>query len=143
MRRSGGPGIVGFELAGSAERADEILAIWGPEGRAAARRSLLIDYGVLASYGPLMAILCRRSAERLEQRGNRRLARVGPVLASGQIVAAACDISENTALLAVLRGRRGLLPAVARASAVLKFLLLGGGAVYIALGMRRKGCAPR
>jgi hypothetical protein len=138
MRRSGGPGIVGLELAGSPRRVDEILAAWGPEGQAAARRSLLIDYGVLASYGPLMAILCRRSAERLRRRGGGGLARFGPVLAGGQLAAAVCDVGENTALLAVLQGRRGHLPAVARACAVLKFSLLGAGAIYLALGMSSK-----
>jgi hypothetical protein len=136
MRRSGGPGIVGLELAGSVDRVEEILATWGPDGRAAARRSLLIDYGVLASYGLLMATLCRLSAERLRRRGSRRLSRLGPALARGQFAAAACDVAENTALLAVLRGQRGNLPAVGRASAILKFSLLGAGAGYIALGMR-------
>jgi hypothetical protein len=136
MRRSGGPGIVGLELAGSADSVEKILAAWGPEGRAAARRSLLIDYGVLMSYGPLMAALCHWSAERLRRRGSRSLSRLGPVLAGGQFVAAASDVGENTALLAVLRGRRGHLPALARAGATLKFSLLGIGAVYVALGMR-------
>ncbi len=37
MKRTGGPGIIGFELAGSSERAREILDTWGPQGRAAAR----------------------------------------------------------------------------------------------------------
>jgi hypothetical protein len=136
MRRSGGPGILGLELAGSVDRVEEILATWGPDGRAAARRSLLIDYGVLASYGPLMAALCRSSAKRLQRRGSRNLVRLGPVLAGGQLAAAACDVAENTALLAVLRGRRGNLPAVGRASAILKFSLLGAGTGYIAVGMR-------
>ena len=138
MRRSGGPGIVGLELAGRPQRVDEILAGWGPEGQAAARRSLLIDYVVLASYGPLMAILCHRSAERLRRRGNGRLAGFGPMLANAQLAAATCDVGENTALLAVLGGRRGHLPAVARACAALKFSLLGAGAAYVAIGMSPK-----
>jgi hypothetical protein len=136
MRRQGATGIVGLELAGSAARVDEILTAWGPAGRAAARRSLLIDFGVLASYGPAMAALCRRSARRLERQGSARPARLGPVMASGQILAAACDVAENTALLAVLAGRRGRLPAIARASAAVKFSLLGAGALYICLGLR-------
>jgi len=61
---------------------------------------------------------------------------VGPMLEGGQLAAAACDVAENTALLAVLRGRRGNLPAVGTASAILKFSLLGAGAGYIVLGMR-------
>lgn len=118
MRADGGPGIVGFELAGSAGRVEEILTAWDPDGRSAARRSLLIDYGVLSCYGPLMARLCRSSAERLERRGHRRLSRLGSGVATGQLAAAGFDIAENTALLAVLAGRRGALPQVAKASAV-------------------------
>ena len=136
MRADGGPGIVGLELAGSAGRVEEILAAWGPRGRAAARRSLLIDYGVLACYGPLMAMLCRSSAERLERRGRRRLSGLGGGLAAGQLAAAGFDIAENTALLAVLAGRRGPLPRVASASAVAKFALLGAGLSYAAAGFR-------
>jgi hypothetical protein len=136
MRRSGAPGIVGFEFAGSANRAEEVLAAWGSDGCAAARRSLLIDYGVLLSYGPLMTALCRRSAERLRGRESRSLARLGPALASGQLAAAACDVVENTALLAVLKGRRGRLPVLAKAVATLKFSLLGAGVAYVVLGMR-------
>lgn len=111
MRRGGGPGIVGLELAGSTERVDEILAGWGPEGRAAARRSLLIDYLVLATYAPLLASLCG-----------------GPV-AAAPYAAAVCDIGENTALLAILKGRRGCLPALAKGMATAKFALLGVGVV--------------
>lgn len=59
---------------------------------------------------------------------------LGPALAGGQFLAAACDAVENTALLAVLGGRRGHLPALARAAATLKFSLVGIGAAYVALG---------
>jgi len=130
MRAGGGPGIVGLELAGSPERVEGILAAWGPEGCAAARRSLLIDYGVLACYGPLMATLCRASAARLEDRGRPRLARLGRGLAAAQLAAAGCDVAENAALLAVLSGRRGPLPRVATTSATAKFTLLGAGLAY-------------
>jgi hypothetical protein len=134
MRASGGPGIVGFELAGSPERAVEILATWGAEGRAAARRSLMIDYGVLAAYGPLMSVVCRSSAQRWERRGNSRLASLGRAIAAAQLLAALSDVVENTALLAVLHGRVGPLPAVAKVSAIAKFSLLGTGLIYLAVG---------
>jgi hypothetical protein len=117
MRRGGGPGIVGLELAGSTERVEEILAAWGPEGRAAARRSLLIDYLVLATYAPLLAGLCG-----------------GSPAAAAPYAAAVCDIGENTALLAILNGRRGCLPALARGMAAAKFALLGIGVAAAARG---------
>lgn len=45
MRKSGGPGIIPFELAGNAERVQEILTAWGSEGRRWARWSLWLDFG--------------------------------------------------------------------------------------------------
>ena len=105
MRRDGGPGIVGLELAGSTERVEAILAAWGP----------------------LLAGLCGRAGGRF-----------GPALARAQYVAAACDVAENTALLAVLAGRRARLPAFARAMAVAKFALLGAGVAQVTVGAVRR-----
>jgi hypothetical protein len=51
MHRSGGPGIIAFELAGNAERAQRIISAWGDDGRRAARRSLQLDFGYMATYG--------------------------------------------------------------------------------------------
>ena len=39
MRATGGPGIIPFELAGSAFRAEQIMAQWGRAGERAARVS--------------------------------------------------------------------------------------------------------
>jgi hypothetical protein len=134
MRRNGGPGILGFELAGTNGRVDEIFEMWGGDGRDAARRSLLIDYGVLAAYTPMMAGLCRRTAARLRRRRRVGLAGLGPTLAAGQVAAGALDVVENTALLAALTGRRGSLPVLAATAARLKFALLAAGLAYLAAG---------
>ena len=56
MKRTGGPGIIPFELAGSAERSHQIMSTWGNEGQAAARMSLLLDYLFPATYAPLQAL---------------------------------------------------------------------------------------
>ena len=40
MKDTGGPGIVPFEVAGSQDHADEIMAEWGDKGQDAARESL-------------------------------------------------------------------------------------------------------
>jgi hypothetical protein len=37
MMEAGGPGIIGFELAGSEDRATKILADWGSDGIDAAK----------------------------------------------------------------------------------------------------------
>lgn len=141
MKVEGGPGIVGFELAGSVERVDAILHAWGDRGAAAARRSLLIDYAVLGSYSPLMAILCSDAAERLRSQGRDRLSALGPLVSRAQLVAGACDAVENSALLAVLSGRRGALPAIARRSAQTKFALLSAGGIYLTLAVASRSPA--
>jgi hypothetical protein len=58
----------------------------------------------------------------------------GPV-AWAQLAAALFDYVENTALLAILAGRDGNLPALARRAALTKFALLYGGWAYILLGL--------
>src|SRR5687768_15786365 len=50
MQRTGGGGIVPFELAGTPERARRTMQKWGPEGRSAARASLLLDFPFLVAY---------------------------------------------------------------------------------------------
>lgn len=130
MRRTGGPGIVGFELVGSVARAEAILDAWGPKGQDAARHSLLADYPYLATYAPLLAALYRGAGRRFEDAGHRRLARLGPAVAATQYLAAACDAGENTALLAILGGRRGRVPQLATTMSLTKFCLLGAGIAY-------------
>src|SRR5687767_14547304 len=51
MWRAGGPGIIGFKLAGTEERADRILREWDDEAKDAARLSLWLDFLYLAAYG--------------------------------------------------------------------------------------------
>jgi hypothetical protein len=135
MKQTGGPGIIPFELAGTPERARDILETWGPEGRSAARRSLLLDYPYLVTYSVLQAALCDAASDALRRRGAVTLADAGRLVRIGQWSAGAFDAAENTALLAVLAGRNGRLPAVARTCASAKFALLGLGWLYAALGL--------
>ena len=134
MRRTGGPGIIPFELAGSSERASEIIATWGEDGCAAARRSLRLDYLFPTTYAPLQALACSASADRLASIGRRRLARVGGALGWARLAAALCDYAENTALLLILGGRNGRLPGLARRAALTKFALNLLGLGYVLLG---------
>jgi len=137
MRRTGGPGIVAFELAGTPERAKKITSKWGAEGQAAARVSLMLDYPFLVTYSGLQFIGCAAAAEELRDRpGGNALAAAGRVIAPAQIAAGAFDAVENTALLGIVAGRGGRLPAaVARACALAKFALLTVGGLYRALGI--------
>ncbi len=133
MKRTGGPGIIAFELAGSAERAQQIIATWGGEGRSAAKLSLLLDYPFPATYALLQALACNASADRFAQHGYGALAVAGAPLAWGQLAAAGFDYVENTALLLILAGRDGALPVLARRSAMTKFTLVFAGWGYLLL----------
>jgi len=61
MTRTGGPGIIAFELAGE-DGSAAILQRWGESGRAAARSSLRLDFVFPATYAPLQALGCLAAA---------------------------------------------------------------------------------
>jgi hypothetical protein len=135
MRRAGGPGIIPFELAGTHERSHRIMERWGADGQSAARLSLLLDYPYLVTYSVLQVAASRAAGQALRRRGATTLADAGRVIGVAQVAAGAFDAAENTALLGVLAGRDGRLPALARACARAKFALLGLGWGYGALGL--------
>ncbi|HEX2804696.1 MAG TPA: hypothetical protein VHN80_00830 [Kineosporiaceae bacterium] len=128
LRRRGGQGIVAFELAGTPDRATALLAKWGPHGRAAARRQLYLDYPYMLTYG-LIGVLLTAAAEDRSRRRHPPTT-IGALVAWAQIAAVASDAIENAALLGILRGQIGILPAVARRAALTKFGLLGLGLGY-------------
>ncbi|WP_156623253.1 hypothetical protein [Mycobacterium sp. 1164966.3] len=136
MRQTGGPGIIPFELAGNASRAEDIMARWGSEGQRAARMSLWLDFGYMASYGALTALLVDRA----------RLRRGHPAaLPALAIPAVAGDAVEGVALLKVLRRTRVAANARrARIAAYIKFAVLAGALGYVTsaslLPARRGNC---
>ena len=135
MRRTGGPGIIAFELAGTPERSRRIMDTWGVAGQRAARISLLLDYPYLVTYSGLQFAGCEAAGEALARRGATRLAAADRAVAASQLAAGAFDAAENTTLLAILSGRNGRLPAFARAFAGAKFALLAVGGLYRVLGL--------
>lgn len=136
IQDSGGPGIVGFELAGSTERATQILAEWGQAGQDAARLSLWLDFAYLIAYAVFLclAVLAIRDAAR--SRGWERYARPGTAIALLPIVAAACDAIEDVGLLLVLDGHgASRAPQLATAFAIVKFVALAGALLYLLAGL--------
>jgi hypothetical protein len=124
LRRTGGPGIIAFELAGTASRAEAMMARWGPDGRRAARLSLWLDFGYMLSYGALTAELLDRT------RRHRGHPAVLPALA---IAAVAGDAIEGISLLKVLNGTRvAANTRRARTAALSKFALLAASLCYVA-----------
>jgi hypothetical protein len=77
----------------------------------------------------------RAASQALRRGGATALADAGRVVGATQVAAGAFDAAENTALLGVLAGHDGRLPAVASACARAKFALLGLGCGYGALGL--------
>ena len=127
MQRTGGPGIIPFELAGTPERSRRILETWGTDGRTAAKASLVLDYPFLVSYSGFNIALAGLAGERLPG---------ATAIAAAQVAAGACDAAENTALLGVLAtSPDGRLPAVAATFARVKFALLSTVWAYLAAGL--------
>lgn len=116
MQATGGPGIVPFELAGTATKAEAIMARWGEAGQRAARQSMWLDFGYMTTYGALLGLLVDR---RRRRRGHPAWL---PALAAGAV---AGDAVEGVALLRVL-DRRDVAANARRAqvAASIKFAIL-------------------
>ena len=136
MTDAGGPGIIGFEFAGSEERAAEILADWGDKGRDAARLSLWIDYAYLAAYGTFLTLAVVASRDLAERRRRRRLAAIGTRITAFPIGAVIFDGLEDAWLLLALGGHGGdVAPFAAALFATIKFVLLAVSLLYLLAGL--------
>ena len=135
MHRTGGPGIIPFELAGNGAAAEAIMTQWGPDGRRAARWSLRLDFGYMLNYGVLTGLLLDRTARR-----NHHPRAVSSLVAAAVV----SDAVEGVALLRVLDHQDVERNAVrARNAAVTKFALLGVCAGYLAtFGIGRAWTRP-
>jgi hypothetical protein len=132
-----GPGIVGFELAGSRSNALAILNAWGESGVRIAAFNLGFDYLFILGYSSFMSLLCLWTSGR---QSNLTLSSLGVILASLQCIAGLLDCSENAALLRILLvGATDTAAGVARMCAIGKFSLLGLGSVYVLLPLTGVG----
>ncbi|HEU4905446.1 MAG TPA: hypothetical protein VFT19_04935 [Solirubrobacterales bacterium] len=135
MTDTGGPGMVPFELTGGQDRADEILAEWGEEGRDAARESLWIDFGFLLAYGAFLTLALAATRDLARRRAWRRMATVGAAIVSFGALAAGFDALENICLLLTLDDAGAALPLLATIFASVKFLLLAIAIAYLLVGL--------
>jgi hypothetical protein len=123
MRRTGGPGIIAFELAGNATRAGQIMNSWGHVGQRAARWSLRLDFGYMLTYGTLTALLIDRT---------RRHHGHAPALPLLVVPAVGADAIEGLSLLNVLHGNSIAINARrARIAALVKFAILAAALAYV------------
>lgn len=135
MRDAGGPGIVGFEFAGSEEDAAEILADWGERGQDAARASLYLDFPYLIAYGIFLTLAAAAVRDRVRACGLRRLTVIGTVAIALPAAGAGFDAIEDVGLLVALEGDGGdTAPLLAAVCATLKFVLVTAALLFIAVG---------
>ena len=128
MHETGGPGIIALEVAGTHRRATEIISTWGPQGVAAARKSVWLDFGYMSIYGTFAALLSERARRR---HSDRAISIPRYLVPAACVVAVAADACEGVALLHVLQDRdRGTNAARARRAASLKFGALSIVLVY-------------
>ena len=119
----GGESIVAFELAGSVERADEILATWRAEGvidDAKAIQTFDLLYPLI--YAAALAGGCMAAAGAWGRSGRQRLAAAGIAMAWVAFAAAGFDYVENIALgISLWDEPASPWPQLAFGAAVLKF----------------------
>jgi hypothetical protein len=135
MMDAGGPGIIGFELAGSEDRAAEILADWGSSGIDAAKASLWIDYAFIVAYAAFLALAAVATRELAERRGWSRMAAVGVAVVPFAAAAGAFDAIEDVGLLLAVDQHGGALALrLAQVCAIAKFTLLAVTIAYLLAG---------
>ena len=124
-------GIVSFELAGSAARADKILNSWDATARERAAFSLGLDFLFIPVYAGTVILGIHMAAEKIQG----RLSAWRSWLTVALILAGLLDIIENIALLTILfQSPVTPLPSIAALCALPKFVLIIIGVVYALTG---------
>jgi len=127
-------GIISFEFAGEISKSQSMVESWGQQGQVYAGLNLGLDYLFLVAYASAIGLGCVLVSRSWVKRV-AFVAWVGIGLSWGQWLAALLDGAENYALIQLLLGSAGeLWPVLARWCAVVKFLLVGAGLVYVILG---------
>ena len=132
-----GNDIVAFELAGSVDRADEILAVWrdkGVVGRAKAIQLTDLVYPLV--YAAALAGACVAAAGAWARAGKPRAATAGVALAWLAFAAAGFDYVENLGLAVSLWDEPASpWPQIALVAAAAKFTAIGVTLLYAVAGL--------
>lgn len=130
------PSIVDFELAGSVDKATDIITAWSPLERIHAGFSLGFDYLYMPIYATTIALACVWAAT-VARSGAWKP--IGLALAWGLWLAALFDAIENLALIGNLFGTPlEPYPQIAALCATLKFGLIVLGLLYVVVGVVRR-----
>lgn len=142
MRATGGPGIMGLQLARDTTAAEEVLEKWGPAGRQAATEQTWADFPWMLTYG--LAGVCVAESPRRRATPDSGWDRIGSAARWGPAAAVACDVIEGVGLLRTLGAWPHTEGRVVRATCVAattKYALLLGTAAWAtgaSLGARRR-----
>lgn len=127
-------GIFSMQIAGSAERAEEIRSSWEREGALdEAGFSLGLDFLVMPIYSTAIAALCAAVAAALRRRRLGGLAAVGALLGWGAWSAVAFDVVETGLTVPMLDRPTDTLASIVTLAATVKFALLGLALAYVML----------
>jgi len=131
LRTSAAPwGVVSFELAGSVERARDMIDSWDDHARLSVAFGLGFDYLFMLLYATTIAIACVWSAE-VYGALDWWLAGLGGLMAWGVWLAAVLDGIENYSLWRLLSGLvSDPWPGIARWCASIKFILIAVSMIY-------------
>lgn len=127
-------GMISLELAGDVEASKGIIDSWTAETQLIAAFSLGLDYLFLVVYSTTIGLGCIWAMGAFRSK-SPQLVTIGLLLAWGQWIAAMFDGVENAALLKLLLGDlQSPWPQVARIFAIMKFILIALGLIYIMIG---------
>jgi hypothetical protein len=130
MKRTGGPGIIGLELARTTDAVQSIIRSWGASGVAAARAGLYYDFILIVGYAGFISIVLATASHTLGIKTWWWMATVSNFLAWFALLTGLCDVLENLSLLVLLRRTEKLAAAaqpwarLAWAFAMAKFVAL-------------------
>ncbi|UCH50960.1 MAG: hypothetical protein JSV54_08140 [Chloroflexota bacterium] len=125
------PNILDFELAGTNDRATQIINAWDMQDRIRAGFNLGFDYLYMPVYSTLIALACVWGASVM---ASRKWRTTGLLLGWGLWAAALFDAVENVALIVILFGTVAApYPQMAQVCAILKFGLIVLGLVFAAV----------
>ena len=133
----GGKSIIDFELAGSVESADEILATWEAEGVTDDAKAIQVfDLLYPLIYSSALAGACIAACGAWSRAGRPRLAAAGVAVAWVAFAAAGFDYVENLGLAVSLWDEPASpWPQLAFVAAVLKFAAIALALVYALSGL--------
>ena len=144
-----GESIIDFELAGSVDRADEILAAWRAEDVIDDAKAIqLFDLIYPLIYAAAVAGLCIAAAGAWQRRGRAGWAQLGNAMAWAAFLAAGFDYVENLGIAVSLwEEPTSPWPQITLVAALAKFTCIYGALAYaltgiVAWALSRRGRPP-